>query len=215
MLALISASRATTASPRTPSDERRTMRSTTAVTSYTVSPRTTPYFPSSNRQRRMGKPSAPERARHHLLAAQVLIRLRLGGENFAAHRRLQAVRGVTGHVPPARPAGELRPIFGAVRHVGRLVHLLHFGRVFGDEAVRLDEIGEDVVAGPVAPDAPFDIESVLLHPPGAAHQPVEVRHLVGHVVERGPAAAGERNAVVIGAAADEFHHLGRVAVAEA
>ncbi len=52
--------------------------------------------------------------------------------------------------------GKSRQYFGVVRHVGRLVDLLDLGGVFDHEAVGLDEIGEHVVARPVAADAPFD-----------------------------------------------------------
>src|SRR5262245_62880280 len=83
-----------------------------------------------------------------------------------------------GHVPATWAAGEFGPVLGGIGHVGRLVDLLHLGGVFGDEAVRLDEIGEDVVAGAVSADAPLDVEAVLLHAAGAAHQPVDVGHLV-------------------------------------
>src|SRR5215204_5919863 len=121
----------------------------------------------------MVRPLSSERPRHHFLAAQILLL-----EQLARHRRFEAVGRMARHVPAARPAGEVAPVLGRVRHVGRLVHLLHLGRVFGDEAVRLDEISEDVVARAVAADAPLDVEAVLLHPTGAAHQPVEIWHLI-------------------------------------
>src|SRR5262245_34432855 len=126
---------------------RATMRSTTAVTSWSLSPTTMPYLPSLKRARRIS--STAERARHDLLAPQVLVRARNlhAFEQLARHRGLEAVRRVPGHVPAARATGEVAPVLGGVGHVGRLVDLLHLGGVLGDEAVRLDEVGEDVVAG--------------------------------------------------------------------
>src|SRR5262249_36486542 len=97
----------------------------------------------------------PERARHHVFATQIRVLTLRRGENLAAHGGAQAVRRMTGHIPAAWTAGEFGPVLGRVRHVGRLVDLLHLGGVFGDEAVRLDEIGEDIVARPVAADAPL------------------------------------------------------------
>jgi len=69
---------------------------------------------------------------------------------------------MAGHAPAARPHWEVAPILRIVGLEIGLVDLLDLGRVFGDEAVGLDEIGEHVVARPVAADAPFDVESALL-----------------------------------------------------
>ena len=112
------------------------------------------------------------------------------------------------HVPAAREEILLLPPIGVVADIV-VVDLLDLGGVFGDEAVRLDEIGEHVAAGAVPADAPHDLVAALAHAAGAAHQAVDVRHLIGHVVERRPVAAREGDAVMVGAAAHEVHHEGR------
>ncbi len=94
------------------------------------------------------------------------------------------------------------------------VDLIDFGGVLGDEAVRLDEIGEHVVAGTVPADAPHELVAITAHAARAAHQAVDVRHLVGHVVETGAVAARDRNAVMVRAAAHEVHHHRAVAPLE-
>ncbi len=109
----------------------------------------------------------------------------------------------------------LLPVGGILRHVGGVIELVELGGVFGHEAVRLDEIGEHVAARSVPADAPLDVEAALLDTAGAAHQPVDVRQLVGHVVERGAVVAEDRHAVVIRAAAQELHHVRAVGKLEA
>ena len=78
-----------------------------------------------------------------------------------------------------------------------------------------DEIGEDVVARPVAADAPFDGEAGLAHAPGAAHDRIDVDHLEGDVMQRRALAVGERDAVVIHIAIEEGERARLVDQAEA
>src|SRR5437867_3794862 len=113
----------------------------------------------------------PQRLRHDLLAALAV--LGIGHAGVAAEGGLEAVRRMSGHAPAARAHRELAPVFGVVGHVGRLVDLLDLGGVFHHEAVRLDEIGEHIVARAVAADAPFAVEAGALEPAGATHQAVK------------------------------------------
>src|SRR5262249_42104981 len=50
---------------------------------------------------------------------------------------------------------------------------------------------------------------------GATHQPVDIRQLVGHVIERRPVVAEDRDAVVVRTAAQELHHVRGVGELEA
>src|SRR5688572_18606427 len=103
----------------------------------------------------------PERLGHDLLAA--LAGLRIGDAQVAGGRSPEPVGRVARHVPAAGAAGEAAPILGVLRDVGRLVDLLDLGRVLHHEAVRLDEIGEHVVARAVPAQAPLDVETAGLH----------------------------------------------------
>jgi hypothetical protein len=142
---------------------------------------------------------------------------RLGSEIEAPrHGELHAVRRGPGRAPAVTVGRHhLVPVLRILRNVSGLVDLIEFGGVFRDKAVRLDEIGKHVVAWPVAADAPFDVEPIPLDPAGAAHQPVNVRHFVGDVIERGSAAADNRYTVMVGAAAQKFHHVRAVRAHEA
>src|SRR5262245_12337471 len=114
----------------------------------------------------------------------------------ARHGRTHAVRRRPGDSPAVGIRHDLLPVVGTLGDVRGVIELVELGGVFGDEAVRLDEIGEYVAARSVAADPPLDVEPVLLEATGAAHQPVDVRQLVGHVIERGPVIAEDRHAVV-------------------
>src|SRR5207248_4393481 len=96
-----------------------------------------------------------------------------------------------------------------------IIELIELGRVFRDEAVGLDEIRENVAAWAVPSDAPCDFDSVPLDAASAAHQPVHVRQLVSHVIERGSIIAEDRHAVMISAAPQELHHMRAVGDLEA
>src|SRR5262249_39017881 len=99
------------------------------------------------------------------------------------HGRTHAVRRRPGDSPAVGIGHDLLPVVGTLGHVRSVIELVEFGGVFGHEAVRLDEIGKYVAARPVAADPPLDVEPALLEAAGAAHQPVDVRQLVGHVIE--------------------------------
>src|SRR5262249_24108136 len=110
------------------------------------------------------------------------------------------------HVPAIRPDIERIPPLAVMRLVA-VVDLLDLRSVLGDESIGFDKVRKYVIAGSVPPDAPSDLESALPEPTCAAHQPVDIRHLIGHVIERRTIAARERNAVMIGAAADKIHKV--------
>src|SRR5689334_13804562 len=101
---------------------------------------------------RSAAPALPRQSLGHDVLAALAVRR--GWHHISAHRHPQPVRRMARHSPAAGPAREVAPVYGIVWQVGRLVDLLDFRGVFGDETVRLDEIGEDVVARPMAADAP-------------------------------------------------------------
>ncbi len=150
-----------------------------------------------------------------LAADHVLAALAIPEVERTRHGGTHAVRRHAGGAPAVRPRRHLLPIVGPLRHMGRVIELIELGGVLGHEAVRLDEVREHVIAGTVAPHAPFDVEAALLEAAGAAHQAVHVRHLVGHVVERRAVVAEDRDAVMVRAAAQELHHVRAVGKLEA
>src|SRR5262249_54581076 len=109
----------------------------------------------------------------------------------------------------------LLPIVGVLWNVRGIIELVELGRIFRDEAVGLDEIGEYVAARPVPSNTPFDVEAILLDAAGPPHQSVDIRQLIGHVIERGPVVAEDRHAVVIRAATQEVHEMRAVGELEA
>src|SRR6266404_715500 len=131
------------------------------------------------------------------------------------HGGTHPVRRRSRRSPTVRQGHHLLPIVRTLRNVGCVIELIELGRVFRDEAIGLDEIGEHIAAGPMPADAPFDVEPVLLDPAGAAHQAVDVRHLVSDVIERGAVVAEDRDAVMIRTAAQELHHVRAVGELEA
>ena len=72
-----------------------------------------------------------------------------------------------------------------------------------------------MLPGPWRPTPHSMSKPLLLEAAGAAHQPVDVGQLVGHVIERGTVVAEDRDAVVIRAAAQELHHVRAVGQLEA
>src|SRR4051812_5363198 len=88
-----------------------------------------------------GRRSTPERLGHHLLATLVLFLVHLARHGLACKRSWRAR-----HVPAARKYVLLRPPFGVMADIV-VADLLNLGGVFGDEAVRLDEIREHIAAG--------------------------------------------------------------------
>src|SRR5579885_2074830 len=77
-----------------------------------------------------------------------------------------AVGRPDGDPPLIHSAGRPGPIFRSPRLVA-LADARDLGGVFDDDLVGTDEIGEDIVSGPVPSDAPFDGEAALAQPPGA------------------------------------------------
>src|SRR6185295_5280090 len=83
---------------------------------------------------------AAELARHHLFATRVLFL-----EQLAGHRLAREFGGNARHVPAAREQAGLGPPFRVVADIV-VADLFDLGGVFGDEAVRLDEIREHIAA---------------------------------------------------------------------
>ncbi len=113
--------------------------------------------------------------------------------------------------------GKRRPgdRLGRAGHVGAVVDLLHFRRVFDGEAVvRVDEIGEDIVAGTVAADAPFDRQPGALQSPAATQHRVEIGQLVGDVAQQELGRSEKAMAMMVGVAAHEARLAGSVAEPE-
>src|SRR5262249_36765739 len=123
------------------------------------------------------------RAGHHLFTALVL-----SLHQRARHGVTRLGRWRTSHVPATRPDVEIVPPFRVVRHVS-VVYLLYLGGVLDHKAIRLDEEREHIVAGTMPANTPGNVEAALASPPSPTHQAVDVRHLVGHVVERRSVAA--------------------------
>ena len=95
-------------------------------------------------------------------------------------------------VPQRSPIGADLSSIRILRDVSGLIDLIKFGRIFGDEAVRLDEIGKDIIPRAMTADTPFDINAILFEPAGAAHQPVDAGQFVGDVIERRPLGGRSR-----------------------
>src|SRR5690606_3152856 len=79
-------------------------------------------------------------------------RLFSGRLRDAAHRSAQRLRRGLGEAPAVRPTDPVGPVLGAADPVA-VIDLLDLGGVFHHQPVGLPEIGVDVVARPVAPDA--------------------------------------------------------------
>src|SRR6478735_5538973 len=86
-----------------------------------------------------------------------------GREEDALLGFLQGGAGWRRDAPLVDAAGRPLPVLGAARLVV-LVDLLHFGGVLDDDAERIDEVVEEVVAGPVPARAPLDRVAGVLHP---------------------------------------------------
>src|SRR5215211_3516488 len=196
MAALISSSRATTGSPCTPSPARRTTRSTTAVTSWTTSPRTMPYLPSLNRHRRMPG-SRSDQVLVEKLQGQVERAVGLGlavglaaetGEGVVGARILVDRDQRVGRKPALQKIVHLGldPAV-AQRHVqherpmqiGCLANvMLDIGAVIGDRAVDVGAAAHQVAE--LAAEAIAD----RAHPAVALLQSFEIRARVFHVADR-------------------------------
>src|SRR2546430_1568716 len=90
--------------------------------------------------------SAPQLSGPNLLPTLILFL-----DQPARHRLAHEFGRGARHAPSAREHVEVRPPFRVVPDVA-VVDLIDFSRVFRDEAVRLNEIREDVVAGSVPSD---------------------------------------------------------------
>src|SRR5690348_2822190 len=88
------------------------------------------------------------------------------GEADAAFGLVHALRRARIDAPLVVAPRLPGPILGIADLVA-LVHLLDLGGVFDHHFLGADEIGEDVVAGPVPADAPFDRMAVLAQPAAA------------------------------------------------
>src|SRR5665213_3015726 len=89
-----------------------------------------------------------------------------GGEGNPLLRLLHAVGGADRDAPMVVAAGRPSPFLGTAELVV-LADPLHLGGVFDHDFIRADEIGEDVIARPMPPDAPFDGEAAVAQAPGA------------------------------------------------
>src|SRR6185312_12075544 len=78
-----------------------------------------------------------------------------------ARGALESFRGDLGKTPVIGiPRDRRFPVFRLADPVRRVVDLLDLGRVLDRKLVGIEKVREDVVAGTVAPDAPFDRGSV-------------------------------------------------------
>src|SRR3974390_2119380 len=87
------------------------------------------------------------------------------------------------HAPVVGSVGRPLPVLGRAHLVVR-PDALHFRGVLDRGAEGRDEVGEHVVARPVAPRPPEGREPRVLQPADAAHDRVDVGHLEGDVVEQ-------------------------------
>ena len=56
-----------------------------------------------------------------------------------------------------------------------IVDLFDLGGIFDDKTVRLEEIGKNVISRPVPADPPANLEALLFHAAGTAHQrPIQI-----------------------------------------
>ena len=129
-------------------------------------------------------------------------------------RRAGPGSGDAGHVTAdllgrrARRAPQVGQFGHASPHPGDppvLDDLRDLGGVLADQPGRVGEVGEGVVAGAVPAGPPLRGDAVVAQPAEAPHEVVDGRHLVRHVVERGPLRLVEGDAVVVGVAAQERH----------
>ena len=99
--------------------------------------------------------------------------------------------------------------------IGRVVHLFHLRCVFDDETIRIDEIGEHIVARAVAADAPFYRQAFALEAAAAAHHSVEVRQVERDVADERVLAIRQRQRMMVCIATHEACLAGAVAQPEA
>src|SRR2546425_2319783 len=106
------------------------------------------------------------------------------------------------------PGGPLPVVRGS--YLVRAADTLDFGGVLDGCAERGDKIGENVVAGPMAPGTPESLDPRVFQPSDAAHDRVDVGHFEGDVIEQRIVRVGVGERVVDAVAAHEVHEPGAV-----